>query len=55
MIVILGAIVGAISGGFLAKRRGGKRLDILQYAVIYAMIFAILGLFATLTIHRLSI
>lgn len=55
MIVLLGALLGALTGGTIAKRRGGKKPDILQYAVIYAMIFAILGLFITLIIHRFSI
>ncbi|MGR3711718.1 MAG: hypothetical protein ACU0A6_01155 [Shimia sp.] len=55
MFVIFGALIGALSGGYIAKKRGGKRLDILQYVVIYAMIFAMLGLFVTLIIHRMSL
>ncbi|WP_270733019.1 hypothetical protein [Shimia sp. Alg240-R146] len=55
MIVILGALLGALTGGVTAKRRGGKKVDILRYAVIYAMIFGMLGLFITLIIHRLSL
>lgn len=55
MIVILGAIIGAIIGGSLAKKRGGKPLDILQYAGIFALMFAIGGLFVTLFAHRIAL
>lgn len=55
MFVIFGACFGAVLGGGLAKRRGGKRLDILQYGAVYALIFALVGLFATLIIHRMSL
>ncbi|SFM12797.1 hypothetical protein [Shimia aestuarii] len=55
MFVLFGAILGAIIGGGLAKKRGGKRLDIIQYAAIYAIAFAILGLFLTIFIHRMSV
>ncbi|SMP22830.1 hypothetical protein [Shimia sagamensis] len=55
MFVLLGALLGAITGGALAKKRGGKRADILQYGAVYAMIFAILGLFVTLIIHRMAL
>ncbi|WP_294225816.1 hypothetical protein [uncultured Shimia sp.] len=55
MFVLLGALLGAITGGTLAKKRGGKRADILQYGAVYAMIFAILGLFITLIIHRMAL
>ncbi|MEP2530648.1 hypothetical protein [Shimia sp.] len=55
MFVIIGIILGAIIGGSLAKKRGGKRLDILQYAATYAIGFAILGLFITIFAHRMSV
>lgn len=47
MIVIMSAVAGGLWGGFLAKRRGGTRLDIAQYAGSFGILFAILGLFAT--------
>ena len=53
MIVIGGFILGAVIGGLTARRRGGKRLDILQYAAGYGIAFTLLGLFATLFIDRL--
>ncbi|MDV4144030.1 MULTISPECIES: hypothetical protein [Shimia] len=55
MFVLLGVLLGAIIGATIAKRRKGKPLDILQYAVIYAMIFAIIGLFLTIAAHRLAL
>ena len=55
MIVIAGAILGALFGAFLAKRREGKRLDILQYAAGYAILFMIIGLFITIFVHRAAV
>lgn len=52
MIVIIAALIGGIIGGTLAKKRGGKRLDIIQYVAIYALAFALLGLIATLVLDR---
>ncbi|MEL7279429.1 MAG: hypothetical protein AAFY35_05735 [Pseudomonadota bacterium] len=55
MFVVLGAILGAILGATTARRRKGNRADIVQYGVVYAMGFAVLGLFITLIIHRMSV
>lgn len=55
MIVILGLIIGAILGGTIAVRRKGKALDILQYAAVFAIIFAIVALFVTIILHRLAV
>ncbi|GAA6165035.1 hypothetical protein NBRC116590_27390 [Pelagimonas sp. KU-00592-HH] len=52
MILLVSAVLGALIGGLIAKRRKGKTLDILQYAVVYAMAFAILGLFITVFVER---
>ncbi|MGR3460155.1 MAG: hypothetical protein ACU0AX_05070 [Roseovarius sp.] len=52
MIVIIGAILGAAGGGMLAWRRKGKLADILLYAFVYGLIFALAGLFLTLILHR---
>ncbi len=53
MIVILAFLAGALWGGFLAKRRNGSRLDVLQYATAFAVAFAIVGLFATVIVERM--
>lgn len=52
MIVLVGAVLGAIWGGMSAKRRRGNRLDIVQYAVVYAIIGALLGLIGTIAIEK---
>lgn len=53
MFVIGGLLVGAIGGGLRAKARGGKLADILQYAVVYAILFGLAGLFITLYLDRM--
>ena len=52
MIVAAFALVGALIGGFTAKRRGGRGLDIAQYAGSYALAFGIVGLFITVFLMR---
>jgi hypothetical protein len=52
MIVLACSILGALFGAFRAKKRQGRPADILQYAVVHAMIFAVMGLFITLLVHR---
>lgn len=52
MLVIAGLILGAIGGGLLAKRRGGKKFDIAQYAIAFAILFGVLGMFATVFVER---
>jgi hypothetical protein len=55
MIVLGAALLGAIIGGMTAARRKGGKLDIAQYAAGYAIAFALIGLFATLFIHRAAL
>ena len=52
MIVIVAALLGAIIGGMTARKRGGNKLDIAQYAAGYALAFVIVGLIATVVIDR---
>lgn len=53
MIVIAGLVFGALGGALLAKKRGGKPLDIAQYAAGFAIAFGLLGLFATLILDTM--
>lgn len=53
MIVIAGLVLGVILGAVTAARRGGKRLDILQYAAGFGIAFCLLGLFLTIFIERM--
>lgn len=52
MIIILGAIIGAIIGGTTAYRRKGNKLDIAQYAAGYAMAFIVVSLILTVILDR---
>ncbi|KIC39300.1 MULTISPECIES: hypothetical protein [unclassified Leisingera] len=52
MIVILGVLLGGLIGALKAKKRGGNTLDMLQYGAVYAIIFGVLGLLATILTHR---
>lgn len=53
MIVIFSAIVGAIWGGLLAKRREGNRLDIAQYAGVLAILGGLIGMVLTIVAERM--
>ena len=53
MFVIAGLVLGALGGGWQAKRRGGRLADIAQYAAVYAILFGLIGLFVTLVIDRM--
>jgi hypothetical protein len=55
MIVIIGAILGAVGGGMIAWRRKGKPADIALYAFVYGLLFALGGLFLTLILHRAAL
>lgn len=52
MIILIAALTGAALGALQARRRKGRAADIAQYAVVYAMIFAVGALFVTLLIDR---
>ena len=54
MVVIAGLILGAVLGGMTAARRGGKRLDILQYAAGFGIAFCLLGVFLTIFLERMA-
>ncbi|SPH18344.1 hypothetical protein DEA8626_01881 [Defluviimonas aquaemixtae] len=54
MIFVAAIILGAFVGWRRAARRGGNRLDKIQYAATHAIFFAILGLFATILYYRLT-
>jgi hypothetical protein len=53
MIVIAAFVLGALLGAYRARKRKGKLADILHYATIHAIAFALVGLMATLMIDRL--
>lgn len=53
MLVIASGIGGAVWGGYLARRRKGNRLDMLQYATSFGIAFGLLGTFASLILLRI--
>ncbi|MEN8658348.1 apolipoprotein acyltransferase [Marivita sp.] len=53
MIVLAGAILGAIFGTMTAKKRKGNRADMWQYGAVYAIAFALCGLILTIAIEKL--
>jgi hypothetical protein len=53
MLVVLSVVGGAVWGGLLAKKRGGNRLDIAQYAAVSAIAFGLLAVFAIFLLARL--
>lgn len=53
MIFIVMATLGALIGARTAHKRGGNRKDIAQYAVGFAMAFAVVGMILTVLLERL--
>lgn len=53
MFVIGGMVLGALWGGFTARKRGGRPLDIAQYAAGYGILFAVIGVALTVAVNRL--
>ncbi len=49
---LTGMFIGAILGAFQAKRRGGKRLDMIQWGAVFAILLGIVGLFILIYLQR---
>lgn len=49
---LAGLLIGALLGGLAARRRGGKRLDLTQWAAVGAIIGGIVGLFVMIFVQR---
>ncbi|MEY8827750.1 hypothetical protein AB9K34_04940 [Sedimentitalea sp. XS_ASV28] len=54
MIVIAAILLGAIFGVVLARKRGGKTADTIQYAIASALSFGVVAMIATVLIDRLA-
>jgi hypothetical protein len=50
MLNFIGGAVGLIAGALLARRRGGNRLDMLQYAAVFALIGFMAGTIVMLVV-----
>lgn len=53
MVVIGGFLFGVILGATTALRRGGRKLDALQYAAGFGILFTLIGLFLTIFLERM--
>ena len=54
MIWTSAIVIGAIVGATIALRRGGRKLDALQYAAGFAIAFGLLGLALSVLLDRLG-
>ncbi|MBT8456719.1 MAG: hypothetical protein HKO95_03145 [Rhodobacteraceae bacterium] len=54
MIVLAGLFGGGGWGAYLARKRGGTKADMAQYAAGFGIAFALLGLFLTIFIERMA-
>lgn len=52
MIYVLSGLLGIVVGALTAKRRGGNRLDMAQYAAVFGIAFALIGLVITVILAR---
>ena len=53
VIVIGGFLFGVILGATIALRRGGRKLDALQYGAGFGILFTLIGLFVTIFLERM--
>ena len=49
---LAGLFFGAAFGAYRAKMREGTTLDMLQWGAVYAILFALIGLFVLIFIER---
>lgn len=49
---LAGILAGAILGALRARSRGGKRLDLVQWGLVHALIGGLIGLFVLVFIER---
>lgn len=50
--ILGGAAFGALLGTGLARRRGGRGADLLHWAGVLAIVFALIGLFVSVIVAR---
>ncbi|WP_281859695.1 hypothetical protein [Litoreibacter halocynthiae] len=55
MAPLIGMLLGALLGAVVAKRKGGNRLDMAQYAGGFAIIFGLIGLFVAIYLARAAV
>lgn len=50
-----GLLIGALLGALMAKRKGGKLPDLLQWAAVMALILGMIGLFVAIFMTRAAL
>jgi len=55
MIVTAGVVLGAVWGALLARRRGGRSLDIAQYAAGFGILFGLVAVFLSVFLERMAL
>lgn len=55
MVLPIAFLLGAAFGWFRAMRRGGDRMDGLQYAVGHGILFLLVALTLTILLRRLGV
>ena len=53
MIVLAFFLIGLALGAMRARARKGNPMDMAQYGLTYGLIFAVVGVFATLIVQRM--
>ncbi len=54
MVVAISAFIGAALGAVQARRRKGQSADMAQYAIVYALLFSLAALFASIFMARMT-
>jgi hypothetical protein len=54
MLTIACGVFGALLGALRARRAGGRLADLLHYAAVHGMVFALIGFFAAIAIDRIA-
>ncbi|WP_375254658.1 hypothetical protein [Yoonia sp.] len=55
IFIVSGMVIGAILGAMRAKARGGKRLDMLQWGAVFAILFGLIALFVMILLSRVVV
>lgn len=53
LLALISGLIGALIGASIARKRKGKTVDIIQYAGIYFIAFALLGLLLNTILLRM--
>lgn len=49
---LTGIVIGALIGVWRARKRAGTPADLVQWAMVHAIVFGLIGLFALIVVDR---